>query len=230
VRLTGSGRALAVLAAALAIAAAGAFVGLLAIVSGQRARAAAFAADGVRVEATITNVRRNGGDDSGRRATYRFVAAGEALTGTVRLRSRDRRAVGDRLTVVYLPSAPATHYVLERGLRGAPIVLVPLVPLALLGGAALCAIALQRQRRLVEEGRPVLAVVTGSRKVQHQHGAYFTVTYEFRLMSGAPRKGSFQVQKNPPDAGTRVLVIYDRERPEHNRRYPPALATAAPGQ
>jgi hypothetical protein len=75
----------------------------------------------------------------------------------------------------------------------------------------------------------VLAVVTGSRKVQHQHGAYFTVTYEFRLMSGAPRQGSFQAQKNPPAAGTRVLVIYDRERPEHNRRYPLALATAAPG-
>jgi hypothetical protein len=83
--------------------------------------------------------------------------------------------------------------------------------------------ALRRQCRLVEEGRPVLAVVTGSRKVKHQHGAYFTVTYEFRLMNGAQRQGSFQVQKNPPDAGSRVLVIYDRERPERNRRYPLAL-------
>jgi len=226
VHLTGAGKVLAALVVAMAIGAVGVFVGLTTTVAAQQARAEAFAADGARTDATITGVRR-GGEDSRRRVTYQYSAAGGDFTGIVRLRSRDRRAVGDRLTVVYLPTAPATHYVLERGLRGAPILLVPLLPLGLLAGAALIYRGLQTQRRLVENGRPVLAVVTGSSKVRHEHGSYFKVTYEFRLMSGASRHGSFAVYQQPPDVGSPVLVVYDRERPERNKRYPTSLVRAA---
>lgn len=227
VRLSPTGWFVAVLVVALAAGAIAAFVGLLGAATEQRARAATFASEGRRVDAEIVSVRR--GDGSRRTVRYRYTAGGAEVEGSVRLRPRAALEAGARLTIVYLPEAPAVHYVEARGLRLVPFWLVPLVPLALLAGAGLSWRELKAQRRLVEEGRPVIATVRATKKQRHQYGSHFKVTYEFRLLNGSVRRGSYQVQKNPPDPGTPLVVLYDRDRPEYSRRYPVCLARAAPG-
>ena len=228
VRLSATGRLVAVLAGALAIGAVVAFAGLVATTSSERALAAAFAADGRVIEAEITRVRR--ADNSGRRVEYRYEVAGGTFGGSARFRARDGYAVGDRLAIVYLPDRPAEHYVEARGYRSMPFWLVPSVPAVLLFVAAVAWRALRSQRHLLESGRPVVASVTGSKKQTHQHGSYFKVSYEFRLMSGSSRHGSYSVQKDPPGPGTPVVVLYDREHPERNRKYPTSLVRLAVGE
>lgn len=227
VRLSPTGWFVAVLVVALVAGAIAAFAGLLGTATEQRARAATFASGGQRADAEIVSVRR--GDASRRTVRYRYSAGGAEVEGSVRLRPREGLQAGASLTIVYLPDAPAVHYVEARGLRQIPFWIVPLVPLALLAGAGLAWRELRAQRRLVEEGRPVVATVTATKKQRHQHGSHFKVTYEFRLLNGSVRRGSYQVQKNPPDPGTPVVVLYDRDRPEYSRRYPVCLARAAPG-
>jgi hypothetical protein len=225
VKLSSAGQVVAVLAIALVVGAAGAFAGLLHAVAGQRGRAAAFAANGRVLEAEILSVRR--GDGSQRNVRYRFEVSGRTVEGSTRLRARPALIAGGRLAIMYLPDTPEVHYVRARGLRSLPFWLVPFIPLVLLSGALIAHRALRLQRRLLEYGRPVVAAVTATKKQRHQHGSYFTVTYEFTLMNGSSRRGSYSVQKHPPETGAPVVVIYDRDRPARNRRYPIALARVA---
>jgi hypothetical protein len=215
--------------AALAIAlTAGAIVAFAALLKGamdSRARAAAFASAGRPIDAEILSVRR--GDGSERRVRYRYDVSGRTFEGSIRLRARDGLQVGGRLPVVYLPDTPGAHYVQARGIRQVPIWLVPIMPLGLVSGAMIAAHALLVQRRLVEDGRPAVASVTATKRVRHQHGSFYKVTYEFRAMSGSSRHGSYEVRKGPPELGTPVVVLYDRERPERNKRYPVSLARVA---
>jgi hypothetical protein len=227
VRLSRTGRFVAVLVVALVAGAVVAFAGLLSAAAGQRARAAAFASDGRRMEADIVSVRR--ADNSRRSVRYRYGAGGTEVEGSVRMRARPGLAAGGRLTIVYLPDTPEVHYVEARGLRQVPLWLVPFAPLVLLAGAGLLWRELRAQRRLVEYGRPVVATVTAAQAQRHQHGRHFKVTYEFRLLNGASRRGAYQLQKEPPASGSPLVVLYDRERPEHNRRYPVCLVRVASG-
>jgi hypothetical protein len=69
--------------------------------------------------------------------------------------------------------------------------------------------------------------VTVSKKVRHQHGSYYQVSYEFRTMSGAMRSGRYDSHKGPPASGTTIQVVYNPDRPEHSMPYPLGLVRPA---
>jgi hypothetical protein len=87
--------------------------------------------------------------------------------------------------------------------------------------------AIRRQWMLLAEGRPAQAQVTVFKKVRHQHGTQYQVSYEFRTMSGATRSGRYTSQKSPPASGTTIQVVYNPDRPEHSMPYPLALVRPA---
>jgi hypothetical protein len=87
--------------------------------------------------------------------------------------------------------------------------------------------AIRRQWMLLTDGRPAQAQVTVSKKVRHQHGSYYQVSYEFRTMSGAMRSGRYDSHKGPPASGTTIQVVYNPDRPEHSMPYPLALVRPA---
>jgi hypothetical protein len=74
---------------------------------------------------------------------------------------------------------------------------------------------LQRQARLLSEGRPAPGRVTKFKRSDKGMVVY----YEFRLLSGATVKGRSQTRK-PPLEGALVCVLYDPEKPRRNSLYP----------
>ena len=79
------------------------------------------------------------------------------------------------------------------------------------------------QRRLLAEGRPALARVTGSKRVVAGHGGHHHVQYEFRILSGAKRAGACDVRRNPPSPGATLVILYDSDEPRRQARYPLSL-------
>ena len=197
------------------------------------------ASNAVSTLGEITSVQRRRGDDGKTEVAYRYTANGRDYAGRVRLSKRagSRLAPGARIPVRFLASAPARSWLPGREPQGVEFWLVPLVALPLCAAGAVSALTLRRQHRLLACGRPALARVTEARKFSraHNQGHGFHVAFEFHLLSGARRTGSFDVQKDPPQAGAASVIVYDPEHPRRHARYPlplvrpePAAHTALP--
>lgn len=182
------------------------------------------ASNTVSTVAEVTTVQRRRGDDGKTEVTYRYTANGGDYVGLVRLSKRagSRLAPGTRIPVRYLVSAPERSWLPGREPQGVEFWVVPLVALPLCAAGAVSALTLSRQHRLLVYGRPALAQVTEARKFSraHNHGHGYHVAFEFHLLSGARRTGSFDVQKNPPPAGAASVIVYDPEHPRRHARYP----------
>jgi hypothetical protein len=179
--------------------------------------------DAVEAKAEVIRVGTTGSDEGPRRfAVYRYAAGSRLYEDRVRLRRRDRRPleVGSELSIRYLPDAPAESWV--RGYEpGVFPSWVAVALAALLGGSALSLIpVLIRQRRLLQDGRVAEARVIGSKKKTGDHGTYYEVEYQYRILSGAVRTVKRQESKAP---GQSVTVLYDRERPGRMRVFPLSL-------
>ena len=87
--------------------------------------------------------------------------------------------------------------------------------------AALIALPIRSQRRLLVEGRPAPAVVTRRHLNKSTHGSQYQIEYEFRLLNGAPRTGRsasgkmLEVQL--------IAVLYEPDNPARNAPYPLSL-------
>jgi hypothetical protein len=80
---------------------------------------------------------------------------------------------------------------------------------------------IRRQWSLLEYGRPAAAVVTAVTRKRSDHGAYWLVRFEWTLLSGAKRQGRYtHRKKRPPNPGALVTIVYDRDQPQRNRKYP----------
>ena len=91
------------------------------------------------------------------------------------------------------------------------------------GGIAIVVVVIaliRRQADLLAYGRPAVAVVTKVDKKRSDNGTRWRVNYEWTLLSGAIRQGHYNTKKQPPVVGTVMPIVYDRERPLRNRRYP----------
>ena len=110
---------------------------------------------------------------------------------------------------------------------GAPLWLAAAAPAGLLLAVWPMAWMLQRQRRLLSEGRAVAARVVGSTRTQSQHGNVYRVEYEYRVLSGATRRVTLQASKKPPEPGATVTMIYDRDDSHKAALYPLPLAAVA---
>jgi len=230
VRLTAAGKALAGVGVTLL---AGAFVGgvsLYLLAARDAARLGRIMREGVSIQAEVVQVGRTRRDGEVRRVvTYSYDAGARSYRGRTVLRRRDRRKfeIGSRIPVRYLPADPGQSWMAGYEPKGVPLWVFPVVSLGLALGAAPMALVLRAQRRLLEEGRPALARVRQCRRTQSSGHSRTRVHYEFRILSGATRTGSFEVEKNPPATGSTLTVIYHREEPRRNARYPLSLVRAA---
>lgn len=221
-RLTGLGTFVAGLAFLLLAGVALTLVLLPPVAAQAAEQKARFEREAVAGVAEIVEVGPPRGKDRRRTIKYRFEAGGQVQEGRVTLkRSRSRElAVGSRVPVRYLPSDSKVNYILGRAPGGLPLWVVPVVA-GLFGlGAALAGWSIRRQRALLAEGRPSLATVTGSTR---GHKGIYTVEFEYPVLSGAVMRGSYQDSKTPPGAGSTLVVLYDRERPDRVSRYPLSL-------
>ena len=83
---------------------------------------------------------------------------------------------------------------------------------------------IRRQSYLLMYGRPAIAVVTKVEKKRSDKGTYWRVHYEWTLLSGAKRRGRYKHgKKEPPAVGTTIPIVYDRDQPARNSRYPLSL-------
>ena len=223
VALTPGGLALAVIATVMAVGGVVAGVALSAANHRSAAEAAARAGDAASAPAEVVAVRVVRGDNPREILTYRYEVDGRPYGGEarVRLRTGHPTAVGDRIGIHYLHSAPQQNW-----LGGAeppvepPIFLIPLIMLSMLGGAGLMAWAIRREWLLLVDGRPALARVTSTRTVHHGHGQSYRVNYEFQTISGATVTARSESGRRPAPIGSVVPIVYHRESPKWTAVYP----------
>ncbi|MGH9533133.1 MAG: DUF3592 domain-containing protein [Terriglobales bacterium] len=189
----------------------------------------AVASENVSTMAEVTSLHRRRGDDAKTEVTYRYTANGRDYAGGALLGKRQSATLqqGARIPVLYLASAPALNWLPGREPQGVQFWLVPLVALPLCAIGALILLNLRRQRGLLICGRATLAHVTETSKFGHSHGSGHHVHFEFKLPSGGRRTGSFDVQKQPPEAGSALVIVYDPDHPQRNTRYPLSLVSAS---
>jgi hypothetical protein len=176
---------------------------------------------GALAQATVVRLWRSGKENN-RRMTYRFEADGQVVTNSTRVPRQNWAAlhVGDEIPVRYLPANPAINNPEQWERKVTPIVLAPLLPLFFAAAAFLIILKLRCESRLLSEGRPAPGEVIKTRRSDK----HVVVTYEFRLLSGALRKGKSSCsRRNVPGVGSPVTVIYDPENPKRNALYPLSL-------
>jgi len=180
----------------------------------------------ITADAVVTRVRRPGGNDSQVTAYYRYTAASREYQGQTRLRKRDPMwrtiATGTRIRVVYLPSRPDRSWLEGRGPRERPQWMAVIVPVVCVPLALLLAAILQYQRRLLEDGRAVMASVTSAEKKSKSEDSW-RIVYSWHLLNGATRTAHVDRSAQPAGAGAFLPVIYDADRPERHATYPLSL-------
>lgn len=165
-----------------------------------------------------------------RRVRYRFVADGIVRENQTDVSSGRRRllSVGATIPVRYLPENPDVNDLGGVTRSGMPMWVPPVVGGALAACGVLCLLGLNRQRRLLMDGRAAPAVVTGMRKHSSPHGGtHRTITFEFPLLSGATRAGKRDMARKPPEIGSVMCVIYDPDQPSRHTLYPLSLVRPA---
>lgn len=226
VRLTAGGKALYVTALVLVAAAFVGGGGVFLEASRQAGRWAAFDRDSVEVRGAVTRLWRGDGDEKPAWVAYRFEASGFEHHGESRVRTSYWRTLeaGATVEVRYLPDDPLQSVVVGAPRKVLPVWVAFLLALALGGGGAACFAGLNRERRLLMEGRAAPALVTSVVKHKTQHGgSYQSIEYTFRLLSGAIAKGKSGASSKPPIAGGVICVVYDPDRPARSRPYPFSL-------
>ena len=185
-----------------------------------------FESERVVTGAQVTRVQRRNGEN-GRRITmtYQYAVNGREYTGstTVRTSEHDPFSVGSPVAVWYLPSEPDASWMDGDAPRVQPT-WPALVLFAACGFTAVwLMLVVRRQSNLLTYGRPAWATIREVEKKKSDKGAYWRVHYEWTLLSGATRKGRYSQGKNPPVVGTTIPILYDRDEPSRNSRYPLSL-------
>ncbi len=228
VRLTGTGWFVAVIGMLLLAGAPVAGFWLHATAVRGRALRETIDKEAVAVTAVVSDLTQTRGKNPRYFVNYRYTASGQLHEGraNVSRTSWTKLSAGGSLTVRYLPADPGRSWL--RGYEpGIPFWVGPVAALCLAVIGIFPWYSLRRQWMLLAEGRPAQAQVTVFKKVRHQHGYHYQVSYEFRTMSGATRTGRYNAQKSPPASGTTIQVVYNPDRPEDSMPYPLALVRPA---
>ena len=220
IRLTTKGKALIVLAVAVAIGAAvlGIFLGRK--VQREAAERTLLHDQGIAADAVVTRVWRGGEKDSEHLVTYRFEYGGRTYSRSVGTPVGIWRtlAPGGALRVRFVPSRPAINHPVAWPSTELPPWFPYLLAAMVAVPAFLLPIPVRREARLLTEGRPAPGWVTGFKKADKA----IRVQYEFRLLNGALAKGKVNRSK-PPVVGAPLCVLYDPENPRRNALYPVSL-------
>ena len=182
------------------------------------------ASDSVTTTGEVTRVQRRGGGNDRRSVVhYRYVADGQEHddSTTVRRQDRDRYQVGSRVPIHYLAAEPESSWMEGYGPGLRPMWPAFAVPVALIVAAFILVRLFFSQLQLLAYGRPALGLVTKVEKKKSDKGSFWRVHYEWTLLSGAKRIGHYNDGKKQPLAlGTPIPIVYDRDNPQRNRKYP----------
>lgn len=227
---TSKGRFVLCLAFALMVGAVAAGVGLGLVAAREANSARRFREDAVSTDAVVLRTWQTRGDAPKRWVSYRFHAAGRAYDGSARMQRGAWRALspGSAVRVEYLPDDPQASLPAGAETGRMPPWVPALISIEFVAVGGLLLWQLGRQRRLLEEGRVVPAVVTEHGRLErgsHGRGAGKKYKYRFAVLSGAAAEGKSGPVKEPPDVGSCITVIYDRDNPRRNVPYPLSLAT-----
>jgi len=230
VQLSNGGRALAVLAVLLCLAAPAAAVLLRRQAVVDRAERDALVHDGVVTDGVVVRLKRESKDSKRASVYYRFSANGRTFEDHAKVPIARWKAFGEgeALPIRYVSADPNVNFP-DGVVPGVMPAAVPylLSPMLLVPGI-LCWLALQYQRRLLSDGRAAMGVVTNVKKYRGQHGESMRrVRYEFPLLSGAKQTGSIQTHSKVPDVGSSIAILYDAEHPKRSRPYPLSLVRLA---
>ncbi len=225
VRLNASGLAVAILCVALCAGGLWAGIENFRLVKRSERHVAAFSTEAVTTEARVIRARHR---DNNRRTTidYEYVVGDVAYHGsaTVRGPEQGRYVDGASTTVTYLASEPGASWIHGRAPSRRPLWPAFAIPAGAITVVAILLQVIRLQRDLLSYGRSATAVVTKVVKKRSDKGSYWRVEYEWTLMTGARRKGRYNHgSKHPPEVGSMIPIVYDRDRPSRNRRYPLAL-------
>lgn len=225
VRLTANGKALIVFAVVFAAAAAATAIVLPIVRIGQQTERARLTAEATPATATIARVTLTKGDDPRRDVTYHYSVNGAGYEHNVRFPRRGRTLEeGGELAILYARSEPARSWLPGHEPDVLPLALVPLIPAALLAIGGLLTWPIRRERALLSEGRLAQARVLASTKVTNQHASGYQLSYEFTTLSGAAMKGKL-LQRSDVAVGDTIPIVYHRDNPRRNARYPLSLVT-----
>ncbi len=220
-RLTGAGRALLAFSILLLVSAIAAGVVLHLKASSDHRERQAVAERGLDSSAEVTRRWSTRGKDAKYWIEYEYSVGGQQYKYKMEPgRNRwSRLKEGSVLPVRYLSENPRSHFIpgLEEQLM--PL-WVPYLIAALLAAISwLSHYPLSRQRHLLQEGRPAPAVITEHKKTKDGKIAH----YSFLQFSGSIGTGHMSPQKNPPEVGSLVCVLYEPDRAKNNAKYPLAL-------
>ncbi|HEX5071138.1 MAG TPA: DUF3592 domain-containing protein [Vicinamibacterales bacterium] len=234
VELTGGGRALhAVIMALFAVA----FIVPLAINGQRRAENAdriAFQTRSVSATAEVRRLWRTSGENKQSRVEYAYTVGDRRYERVLALplaRWRELQ-VGSTLAIRYLSDEPSRSRLEGAESGSIPAWLPILVGLAIISAPILMLALLNRQRRLLAEGRPAPAVVTKVVKHHSSHGgSHRSMRYAFPVLSGAMATGRAGASRKGIAEGSVICIIYDPDRPGRSQPYPfPLVRPAQPAK
>jgi hypothetical protein len=177
--------------------------------------------------AVVTDAEERGrGENRRSRLTYRYAVKGQEYSGSGVRADRERYAEGSPIAVWYLPSEPAESWI-DGDTPRAESSWPALAVFGTCGAVALCLIMLvKRQSSLLTYGRPALAVIRKVEKKRSDTGTRWRVHYEWTLLSGATRMGKYtDSRKQQQVVGSVIPIVYDRDQPQRNSRYPLSFVT-----
>ena len=230
VALTGRGKALAILAPCLAIAALGLGVWLSTLHVRQLRDRELRSRDAVLTNGEVVRVTRTRDKHPRQVVTYRFSDAdGGSHVGSIRLGEDEplQRFAGDMISIAYLRSDAERNWMSGHEPDVMPLWVAPVVSAALAAVTWLMIWRLRRDWRLLSEGRAAEARVVATKRVTRQHQSATRVNYEFTTIAGATVEGHQELGRRPPAVGDRVIVVYHRDDPHWNALYPLPLVKPA---
>ncbi len=229
VRLSGGGRALAVTAVLLCLAAPAVAILVHRQATAEHADRDALLQSGVVTNGLVTRLNRESEDDKRAMVYYRFVTDGRTFEDREKVPFRlwSTLSVGSTLPIRHLAGNPSLNVPDGVVPKVMPLALGYVLAPLLLVIAAVCGFGLKYQHRLLSEGRAALATITTVKKHKGQHGSYQQVGYEFALLNGARQSGSTNITSAERSVGSSIAVLYDAEHPRRSRPYPLSLVRLA---
>jgi hypothetical protein len=229
VELTGAGKSLVVLMAALLLGAVALGVFMSVLRNRELARSAELDARGVTVQAQVIDTGITRDKDRRRFVVFRYSVGGRPYERRVTFTRSDRRPVeiGSDVFIRYMPGDPGESWLAGYGPEGPPLVIVFLIPAILAGCTLLTSYTLRRQRRLLSEGRAAIGTVTEWKGFRRGRQSGYRVEYEFKVLSGATQRSRVETKKKPPEAGSSSTILYDPDNPKKIAVYPMQLVRIA---
>jgi hypothetical protein len=211
----------------------GVFLGTWLFVKAGRDQAFAqqMATEGAVTSGTVTYIGAAYGDDGHRKITFRYEVNGKSYDTSTTVGSHAAKGLQEAgaVQVRYLESDPGQSWIVGHEPQRTPVWVSPLAGLGMMVGPLLIFFQLKRQRSLLSEGRPAVAVIMKIRWVgSNEGGGKYRASYQYLAQGGQTYKGSFRGSKRGCGAvGDSITVLYDADNPKRSTRYPMQFAKIA---